>query len=862
MASSMVALNILLNFIGSCPTPQRSTRLLKSEHWGTMEHLEQEIEDSSGLKWAVLQALSEATFSGKDPNTKTCSKPRFVTKFKQHWYYRNPHKSFDSRPNLSNYTGSFFFVSQKNASVTNLFYVELSNLLAKYTRDIDGKSFPLKCYTDIEVTNLIDRAAGIDDFFFSDISSKDENGSDLYHLKCMKFVKKFCSLYRSTFEKSVVFDRYYCCGLVHFPENMTCDVQQVFAECGYAHSAGIPLIYRNSSKIFRSDVKKEFDKFLDGFEAGKPEERISVNTLSRASSRRDAATASVSSTRNGLDELEIDLRKYYIEDVPLVSVLAEIESANQDKIVVSRPTQSVDKNEPFRRDSSVWVINDFDVYFDKSSNKFTKGNKQYLGVYAQLLKNLNPLNILKERKPCWIAPITIPTTLSSAIINSCSIQLRKEAREGGEGLVILDPFAGSGTFLLDALVRFPKAKIIGLDRNPIGAFMARDNLTFFAKLDEVLNDSTLGDHVQLIQQSTNGFLPELGPENILTSYDPSEEILGPTTNPKATTKFAINQMHAALGLLRTDHDPRVFADSVASIAEGGGPKGLWTVLRSDEFDQLPERLFIYAMWRATYLSATSIAQQPHRLIELLTGEMQTIEAELMALRKLSKRHNQESLGHTLFSVCKGDIGNDALSNFCSLDEDGLRSLLEPLDTCAPQIFRSSEAENAKQASDMLKAFVASDQHGILYLTVEDSLAVLELLPTFADLIIGDPPYGFNTSEGGDKGMIELFERLFPILIDATKDGGEVAAAIPLQARHGRQFPYFQTNEHIESQIVRHLADSGRQARWSPAPFGTVNSSEGFDLAYWSSASALMRSVLNVKLAGGSDRVASALPTVN
>lgn len=250
-------------------------------------------------------------------------------------------------------------------------------------------------------------------------------------------------------------------------------------------------------------------------------------------------------------------------------------------------------------------------------------------------------------------------------------------------------------------------------------------------------------------------------------------------------------------------------------------------------------MLVYAIWRGTYLNATSIAQHPEKIIGILKSEIDTSKRELERLRELAVEDTENALENSLFSISNHGTKGAVYSPYSTIATNRFSDL---------NSFTIKATESAEDARQQCEDFRSSSGGGILYLHVEDSLDVLELLPNFADLIIGDPPYGFNTSEGGNDRMIDLFNRLLPTMIDATVDGGEVAAAIPLQARHGRQFPFFQTNEHIEDQVMRHLADKGHVASWSPTPFGGVYSPQGFGHAYWSSASALVRGVLTVRIA--------------
>src|SRR5207237_6590278 len=46
--------------------------------------------------------------------------------------------------------------------------------------------------------------------------------------------------------------------------------------------------------------------------------------------------------------------------------------------------------------------------------------------------------------------------------------------------IILDPFCGTGTTLIDVAVRIPEAIVVGLDTNQLTPRLIKDNLRFFA----------------------------------------------------------------------------------------------------------------------------------------------------------------------------------------------------------------------------------------------------------------------------------------------------------------------------------------------------------------------------------------------
>ena len=96
------------------------------------------------------------------------------------------------------------------------------------------------------------------------------------------------------------------------------------------------------------------------------------------------------------------------------------------------------------------------------------------------------LIIFKERKPAWYASITLPHTLSIACVNL--LRQAISVRGSRRCPIILDPFCGTGTTLIDAALRMDDAIVIGLDREPLVQSVVRDNLRFFSSDKQQLND--------------------------------------------------------------------------------------------------------------------------------------------------------------------------------------------------------------------------------------------------------------------------------------------------------------------------------------------------------------------------------------
>lgn len=131
--------------------------------------------------------------------------------------------------------------------------------------------------------------------------------------------------------------------------------------------------------------------------------------------------------------------------------------------------------------------------------------------------------------------------------------------------------------------------------------------------------------------------------------------------------------------------------------------------------------------------------------------------------------------------------------------------------------------------------------GIYIANVEDSARALEDFPGVFDILITDPPYGFNTHfEGGS--LMGLFGAFFPQAVRSLSPKGQLIVSLPEHSRNGRQVPFYQTRSAVIQQIITAAHDQSKQI---------VNFSDGLpDRAgifrppyYWFSPAGVSRSIL-------------------
>jgi len=99
--------------------------------------------------------------------------------------------------------------------------------------------------------------------------------------------------------------------------------------------------------------------------------------------------------------------------------------------------------------------------------------------------------------------------------------------------------------------------------------------------------------------------------------------------------------------------------------------------------------------------------------------------------------------------------------------------------------------------------------GMYICRVADSIKFLKSTQAFADLVVTDPPYAFNTYEDV-RGMQQLYGDLVPTLVRSLNPMGQLLMAIPSLARNGKRIPYHQTRDSVVRQIIGSVEAQGRR----------------------------------------------------
>lgn len=124
--------------------------------------------------------------------------------------------------------------------------------------------------------------------------------------------------------------------------------------------------------------------------------------------------------------------------------------------------------------------------------------------------------------------------------------------------------------------------------------------------------------------------------------------------------------------------------------------------------------------------------------------------------------------------------------------------------------------------------------------VISSKNALELEKSSCDLIICDPPYGFNTNQE-ILSLSELYWQFIEIAIDALRPHGQLIVCLPAESYTGRDLPYCTRSDLVSREIILKAHEKGRKV-YRPAI--SIPNTALTPPYYWESDKALRRSILH------------------
>ena len=738
-------------------------------------------------------------------------------------------------------SGSYIFLFWKNLSVTNISIVELASLLRTHVRDRkENTRVPIDFISTEEYKTFL---GNIWESLFSLETDEDEEilvaanmAADSERKKQFvidrinRAVDQILSFHENFFQRTVIFDIYFTSVLIHVPLSLMVNIGTVAIESGYVHSAGLAIYVRNIEKAEKDPFVSRLGRYLDMH----PGKRFFITPYA-SEFFAPFESKSSASVRNGLDGVRLQLKKHYFEDVSLLSFVAELKKLFPNHLSIPSGVKDYSeeransRNEKANEEITIWFIADGGVAFDSIEKTANKNRHLYIIAYAQTHLNHNQLNIFKERKPAWIASTTLPHTLSAAMINIARHcwELTERQRVGRiEKLVIVDPFCGTGTTLLDSLARFSNATIIGLDQSQIMPALVRTNLEYFSsqppQIARILSMlRTIRDRIKdevAHPTTTDGMLSRMAKRDLHKSFS------GEMT-PENDFEYCLHLLMEEISIASEGQTTDISDLSVYKLAIRGFSSNVIELLSSSTHP-LRLKVLFYLLWRALLMNTFSFradARTPLGVFAVFIDELDKSIKQHQDFEKLLRdpiRAQGRAFCERIGSYSReGAIQSDFFgSNYAK------PVILDPAQIEADSIALLNE--------------------GLHLCRADDSIKLLKNLKQTVDIVVTDPPYGFNAFESESEDMKSLYARMVPALIDTLRPWGQLIIALPAYAKNGKRIPFYQTRESVMKQIVAHVEANGRKivsyVETSPA------SRDLFRLPwYWGTNSAIERRILHV-----------------
>jgi hypothetical protein len=132
----------------------------------------------------------------------------------------------------------------------------------------------------------------------------------------------------------------------------------------------------------------------------------------------------------------------------------------------------------------------------------------------------------------------------------------------------------------------------------------------------------------------------------------------------------------------------------------------------------------------------------------------------------------------------------------------------------------------------------------------DAIDTLKSLANSVDIIVTDPPYGFNTIEAAES-MVDTYQKFMHESLSALKDRGQLILCLPDESHNGQSIPGYAQAEWFDREIramARKIGSDPARYKFEcdifPAYSEELSNSFGSRGLFWRSERALTRKVLH------------------
>jgi tRNA G10 N-methylase Trm11 len=825
------------------------------------------VKNFKELLYRVLRDISDE-FSKVAWNEEN-EKHKLVNRFLKKWFtdYKNIH-------NIHNGGKAYFFLFRKNLKVTNIQFSELLALLQTYNED-EFKGHNVKKLIFMSFAELKDKISDSLDTLWNFDSAN----------RCDKIIE----IYSDILYRVVVVDSFFGSCAVFIPPHLKINLEKICGDSGYIHSCGRNVFTRKIGKTTKEEFFCSLKDYLGYKETqnSNDEEKIFFTAYSHEyHTTYDRHKEAV--LRSGLDDVKVYEDKLWMGKDRLVSVIRQMEKEFGHQLQIPAPgdyrqahkdllekeSSKIDRNQ------TIWLIVDHSI---DSRDYKNPGQERYYICYAQEFVNENPFHIFDEDKPAWIADITMPHTLTGAMIN-----ITRPWWDTSKKVSIADPFGGTATTWFESL-KFSDKDVecvcsdVGEVQNntdnqddlakDIHFLLAKDNLEVFSASCEKLNK--LGIKLNLLVKVLTIFDTKIDSEDIVNYLEEKEQGKEPSiqTNWQKLIKD-IEKDNEENEKLKEDNKEPVWCSNypkndneicqiVCEIL-----KAWREAFKLGYFELIPERehekygsrcQWTQDIINDLYKPKNNLFNEEtiflYRILFYIT--LRTVIRHTVILEKRT--------GELLLKPETRLMSQENRKDWRNAYTKELITLISRLRELHKLRSREEFNQNNEQKQPVL-TFLDTYSYGcsIGYKFLEEKFKdntsqikkrdVRDIEEDSYNLIVTDPPYGLNIKEKIED-LAKLYQDAFKAIINALKDDGQLVLGLPDRSHTGRQLPFFTQKDSVRRQIIAIAENEG---------FEIINTlsevpepKEIFQAPYyWESERALRRAILHFRFRRKNKKVGS------
>lgn len=483
--------------------------------------------------------------------------------------------------------------------------------------------------------------------------------------------------------------------------------------------------------------------------------------------------------KGGLDDLKLNMAKMYVGSDPLEAALHEVANLVEETGLKCQLALSNDYRTDLQEFHDQLSPHDVRSWFMIIDSDVN--SRQRFPMDKKYFVFYEQLFANRSRYQ-WFdenKPAWVSHTTLPHSLASAMINLTRPFWRHNRPIRLCDPFGGSGT------VYFEAQKHIGVtlrssDLAPASAVIAKDNVDLFSLQPSALT-ALIAEMKILCKAISEG--------------------IGFNPNPSGASALKIKAAYVA-------------ATKIIHSGDGdclSAPQAAWDeYLTSSAGSSLTKRVLFYCCLKG-------LIRHKYAVESGIEAESKAIAVETDVLIQSLERLSSTISAPTLEKFHQRSLFSGKLSRIRVINDSysvGVRQ--DPPSTQTTDLFGNQE-----------------------FLVMN----VLDLPKNSIDLIVADPPYGFNTEEEILK-MATLFRATSDTFIDAISDeGGQIILAVPEVSFTGRPIPAVASRSFVVDQIIRSAMRLGRRLYRPTLP--TPGPSSRFEAPYyWYSEKALKRAILH------------------